>query len=133
MDYFSPALSKHEINEINILALAHLGDAVYEVMVRTLVCSKSHENVRNVHLRTVSMANASFQARAAEAIAPLLTDEELDILRRGRNAKVNTAPKHCDIAEYHAATGLEALFGYLYLLSEKKRLIELFDVIAGEE
>ena len=133
MDFFSPGLSKQDINDINILALAHLGDAVYEVMVRTLVCSKSHEQVRNVHLKTVSMANAPFQAKAAERIAPLLTDEELDILRRGRNAKVNTAPKHCDIAEYHAATGLEALFGYLYLLSEKDRLIELFRIVAGED
>ena len=132
MDHFSPKLSKAEINNINILALAHLGDAVYELMVRSLICSNSRGTVNSVHAQTVSMANAPFQASAAERIMPILSDEELDIYRRARNAKVNSAPKHCDISEYHKATGLEALFGYLFLLSEKDRLNELFGIIAGE-
>ena len=76
--------------------------------------------------------NAAAQARAAEKIFPVLTDEERSVYKRGRNAKVNSVPHHAEIAQYHAATGLEALFGWLYLLGRRERLEELFARITEE-
>ena len=81
------------------------------------------------HRETVRRVNAPAQARAAETIQPALTDEERAVYKRGRNAKVNSVPQHADVAQYHAATGLETLFGWLYLLGRTQRLRELFSKI----
>ena len=85
--------------------------------------------VTDLHRETVRRVNAPAQARAAEAILPLLTEAEHAVYKRGRNAKVNSVPQHADVAQYHAATGLETLFGWLYLLGRTQRLRELFAVI----
>lgn len=133
MDYFNPQMDIREINNLSMLGLAHVGDAVYELMTRTLLCTEGHAQANDLHHRTVEYVNASFQAKAAAAIRDLLTDEEMGVYKRARNAKVHSVPHHAQVSEYHAATGLEALFGYLFLQGKNDRLNELFQVIHREE
>lgn len=128
-DFFAPKLTEDEIRGLSSLALAHLGDAVYELMVRLFLCSSRGKTGGGLHHAAVALVNAHAQAEAAQRILPLLTEEETAVFRRGRNAKVNSVPKHAEIGDYHSATGLEALFGWLYLLERKERLNELFAVI----
>lgn len=133
MEHFFPQMDLCEVNKISMLGLAHIGDGVYELLVRTMLCTNGHTTVTKMHRLAVSYVNASAQAAAAEKIMPLLTESELAVYKRGRNAKVNSVPHNSDISEYHAATGLEALFGWLYLTGSSKRIDELFAVIMGEE
>ncbi len=133
MDYFNPQLDIREINNLSMLGLAHVGDAVYELMTRTLLCAEGHAQASDLHHRTVEYVNASFQAAAVAKILSLLTEEELGVYKRARNAKVHSVPHHAQVSEYHAATGLEALFGYLFLQGKKDRLNELFHAIHREE
>lgn len=133
MDYFNPQLDIGEINNLSMLGLAHVGDAVYELMTRTLLCAEGHAQANDLHHRTVEYVNASSQAKAADRILNLLTDEEMRVYKRGRNTRVHSVPHHAQISEYHAATGLEALFGYLFLQGRKDRLNELFLEIHREE
>lgn len=133
MDYFNPQLDIREINNLSMLGLAHVGDAVYELMTRTLLCAEGHAQASDLHHRTVEYVNASFQAEAAAKILSLLTEEELGVYKRARNTKVHSVPHHAQVSEYHAATGLEALFGYLFLQGNKDRLNELFHAIHREE
>ena len=130
MEDFIPNMSLQEVNKISLLGLAHVGDAVYELMVRSLLCLQGHTAVSDLHRLTVSYVKAPAQAQAAQRLLPLLTGEEQDVYRRGRNAKVHTVPPHAELAEYHAATGLEALFGWLYLQGKTERLCELFRATA---
>ena len=132
MQGFFPEMSVQEVNQIGMLSLAHVGDAVYELLVRRRLCADNHTAVTQLHRLTVSQVNAVAQAQAAEKILPLLTEEERSVYKRGRNAKVNSVPHHAEIAQYHAATGLEALFGWLYLLGRRERLEELFAHITEE-
>ena len=132
MEGFFPELSAQEVNQIGMLSLAHVGDAVYELLVRSRLCMEKHTAVTQLHRLTVSQVNAAAQAQAAEKILPLLTDDERSVYKRGRNAKVNSVPHHAEIAQYHAATGLEALFGWLYLLGRRERIEELFARISEE-
>ena len=136
MDHFCPEMPLTEINKISMLGLAHVGDAVYELLTRTMLCRQGHSAVARMHKLAVSYVNAPAQARAAEKILPRLTDAERDIYRRGRNAKVHSVPQHADLAQYHAATGLEVLFGWLYLQGKTERVNDLFTAITqngGEE
>lgn len=132
MQGFFPELSVQEVNQIGMLSLAHVGDAVYELLVRSRLCMENRTAVTQLHRMTVSQVNAAAQAQAAEKIFPVLTDEERSVYKRGRNAKVNSVPHHAEISQYHAATGLEALFGWLYLLGRRERLEELFARITEE-
>ena len=132
MQGFFPELSVQEVNQIGMLSLAHVGDAVYELLVRSRLCADNHTAVTQLHRLTVSQVNAAAQAQAVEKILPLLTEEERGVYKRGRNTKVNSVPHHAEIAQYHAATGLEALFGWLYLLGRRERLEELFAHITEE-
>ena len=118
-------------NNIPILSLAYLGDSVYETMVRDHLVRRLNARPDALHEEQLKMSNAAFQAEAAQAIIPFLTEGELDILRAGRNAKTSHRPKGGTVAQYHAATGLEALFGRLWLDGERERLAELFDIIVG--
>ena len=113
-------------------ALAFYGDSVYEAQVRRYIVEKGNRPSRELHKMSVEMARASFQAAAFDRLLPLLNESEADILRRGRNTTGITAPKSSNPAEYHKATAVEALFGYLSLVGEEKRLSELFAVICGE-
>ena len=98
-----------------------------------MLCTRANSSVAQLHKQTVSYVNAPAQARAAEKILPLLDAEEASVYRRGRNAKVNSVPHNADIGQYHAATGLEALFGWLYLQGRTERVEELFRAIMEAE
>ncbi len=108
------------------LSLAFVGDAVYETMVRTLVLSKGDARVQTLHSHAIDYVNASFQAQAADRLMMLLTEEEMSVYKRGRNAPSAHTPKNKTEAEYHKATGFEALFGFLWLKKDFKRLSLLF-------
>lgn len=129
MDYFKPDMSPSAVNAVSMLGMAHIGDAVYELMTRAALCEEGHTAAADLHRRTTARVNASAQARSAERILPLLTEEESAIYRRGRNTHVNSVPQAANLAQYHAATGLEALFGWLYLQGRTERLCELFSLI----
>lgn len=126
-------MQTQDVNKISMLGLAHVGDAVYELLTRTMLCERGHSSVSELHRLTVSMVNAPAQARAAERLIPVLTDDELSVYRRGRNTKVNSVPHNADIGQYHAATGVEALFGWLYLQGRLERIEELFRLITDKE
>lgn len=130
-DLFRPDMDEKQLNGISMLALAHVGDAVYELLTRTRLCAMGISKVSELHRMTVATVNAPAQAEAAARILPLLSEEEAAIYRRGRNTKVNSVPQKADIAQYHAATGLEALFGWLYLLGRLDRITLLY--AAGTE
>ena len=127
-DYFCPQMDVGDINSISMLGLAHIGDGVYELLTRTMLCADGNKKVTELHKKTVAIVNAPAQAEAAERLQPLLTDDERYIYKRGRNAKVNSVPHKADIGQYHAATGLEALFGWLYLQGKTQRINELYAV-----
>ena len=129
MDVFAPNMSVVEVNRISMLGLAHIGDGVYELMTRTMLCREGHTAIGELHRLTVSRVKAPAQAKAAEKILPLLDEEETAIYKRGRNTHVHGVPQGANAGEYHAATGLEALFGYLYLLGRRERLNTLFAAI----
>lgn len=123
-----PTLTLHEVNALSALALAHLGDAVFELLVRTELCAAGIPKNGNLHRETVARVCAPAQAAFADRILPSLTDEEAAFYRRGRNAHVHAIPKNASAAEYSKATGLEALFGALYLLGRRERVEALFAV-----
>ena len=107
------------------LGLAYIGDAIYEVIVRTIVLSEGNLSVNKYHRKSSSMVKASAQAQLFEKIEPLLTEQEMAVYKRGRNAKSATVAKNADVIDYRKATGVEALMGYLYLNGEMKRAVSL--------
>lgn len=125
-DYFAVQLPPEQIRAISSIGLAHLGDAVFELLVRTWLCAGGKATGRGLHRATVALVCAPRQAELAEKILPLLTQEEQDVFRRGRNSHTAAIPKGASVAQYHTATALEALFGWLYLRGETDRLNELF-------
>lgn len=132
-NYFAPSMEKRNINAIGALGLAHLGDAVFEIMVRTWLCTNGRTLVRNLHRETVAEVCAQAQARRMERMLPLLDEEELACYRRGRNAHVHGIPKNATHEEYSKATGLECLFGWLYLMGRLERLNTLFSLTMEDE
>ena len=128
-NYFKMNLSEGEIKAISNLGLAHMGDCVFEILCRAYLCAKGGKNVGNLHRDTINMVKASSQAKFMDALLPHLTEEELAFYRRGKNSHVHAVPKSCTPAEYAKATGLEALFGALYLAGKTDRLNELFKLV----
>ena len=128
-NYFKMNLSRQEINAISNLGLAHMGDCVFEILCRGYLCAKGGRNVGNLHRDTINMVNATSQAKFMDKLLPHLTEEELAFYRRGKNAHVHAVPKSCTPAEYAKATGLETLFGALYLAGNTERLNELFHIL----
>ena len=128
---FFPEMPVQDVNKISMLGLAHVGDAVYELLYRSKLCTDGHTAVAEMHRMTVAFVRAEAQAEAAAKLLPVLTQEEASVYKRGRNARVNSVPHNADIGQYHAATGLEALFGWLYLLGRTERINELFNIITG--
>ena len=126
MDYLKPNLKEAEINRISVLGLAHSGDAVYELMTRAALGAEGHTAVQELHRLATGRVNAAAQARAAERLLPLLDEEESAIYRRGRNANIHQIPKNASHEQYARATGLECLFGALYLTGRCERASELF-------
>ena len=131
-NYFQPEFDIRQVNAISNLGLAHIGDGVYELMCRTYLCASGDQTVLKLHKDTVSLVKAPTQAAFADKIKPLLTEEELSFFRRGKNAHTHAAPKAASRAEYAKATGLETLFGALYLLGNTHRLNELFHIMMEE-
>lgn len=132
IDYFNLNFEDEEIRKISNLGLAHLGDAVYELMVRSWLCIHGKSTSRGLHAAAITWVSAQAQAKAIKKLEPILSQEESDVFRRGRNAHVNSIPHSATLEEYHAATGLETLFGYLYLKRRIERLNELFNAIMAE-
>ena len=131
-NYFKMNLSRQEINAISNLGLAHIGDSVFEILCRSYLCARGGKNVGNLHRDTINMVKATSQAAFMDKLLPHLTEEELAYYRRGKNAHVHAVPKSCTSAEYAKATGLEALFGALYLAGETDRINELFKLVMEE-
>ena len=118
-------LTEDEVKMMNAMKLAYIGDAVYEVYIRTYVMNNYRSNVNNLNRKAVSFVKAGAQARIVEYLKPYLSEKEWAVVMRGRNHKVTTASKNADIKDYKLATGFEALIGQLYLKGEKDRLEEL--------
>lgn len=132
MQEIIPHMTQQEVNKLSMLALAHVGDGIYELLFRTKLCLEGHSNVSSLHKLTVANVNAVAQAKAVEKIIPFLDSDELAVYKRGRNTKVNSVPHNANIGQYHAATGLEALFGWLYLQGKSERIKALFTIITEE-
>ena len=132
MDYFHLSDRQDIIEHISALGLDHLGDGVYELMVRAYLCLQGKATNAGLHKAAVKYVAAPAQAKLVHAILPLLTEEEQAIYRRGRNSHTAAVPKGATVGEYHTATALESLFGWLYLQGKTDRLNELFDVMMEE-
>lgn len=131
-NYFQINWDQQNINTVTNLGLAHVGDAVFELLCRSYLCCKGGKVAKNLHRDTVAMVNAPSQAKYADLLLPHLTEEELSYFRRGKNAHTHAAPKAATPQEYAKATGLETLFGALYLSGQTDRLNELFHLIVEE-
>lgn len=129
MDYFHLHVDREQLLAMSSLGLAHLGDSVFEVMVRAWIALHGKAKPKDLHRATVAYVSAPAQAAAMEKLLPQLSEEEADVYRRGRNTAPHSVPKAATRAQYQAATGLEALFGWLYLQGRTERLNELFEII----
>ncbi len=127
-DYFHPSMGKTALCGISVLGLAHIGDAVFELLVRTYLCTSGLARSDSLHKATVAWVCAPAQAAFVDAILPQLTPEELAVYRRGRNAHVHAVPKNATHGQYAKATGLEALLGSLYLSGQQERIQALFSL-----
>ena len=132
-NYFRLEMEKQSIDAISNLGLAHIGDGVFEVLCRAWLCDHGGLTVGTLHAETVKLVKASAQAKFADAMLPKLTEEELAYYRRGKNSHVHAVPKSATPAEYAKATGLEALFGALWLMGRTERLNELFNAVMQTE
>ena len=131
-DYFHLNIDRDALLSLSTLGLAHLGDGVYEVMVRSWLVLHGKAKAKDLHRATVKYVAAPAQAERFEKIHPLLTEEESDVFRRGRNPAPHSIPKAASRAQYQTATGLEALFGWLYLQGRTERLNERFSAMMEE-
>lgn len=131
-NYFDLHFEEKEVNAVSNLGLAHIGDAVFELMCRSYLCCKGDKTVKNLHKDSVAMVKAPTQAKYAEKLQSHLTEQEKAWFRRGKNAHSHAAPKSATPQEYAKATGLETLFGALYLSGQTNRLNELFAILVEE-
>lgn len=125
-DFFQ--ISQKEINSYSPLTLAYLGDAVFEIVIRTIIVEKKSGTVKSLHRQSSDLVNAKAQAELMSRIMGALTEQEISIYKRGRNAKSHSVAKNANIHDYRTATGFEALMGYLYLNGEMERLLELIQL-----
>ena len=130
---FEMNFEKQQVDAISNLGLAHMGDCVFEILCRAYLCAQGNKTVDKLHKDTIHMVKASSQAKFAEKMLPLLTEEELAYYRRGKNSHVHAVPKSATPAEYAKATGLEALFGALYLSGRTDRINELFHILLEDD
>ena len=132
-NHFEICMTEDQLRGISSIGLAHLGDAVFELLVRGWLCQHGKATGKGLHQATIQLVRAEHQAACAEKILPMLTEEELAVFRRGRNTSPHSVPQNASRADYQAATGLEALFGWLWLQGRTERLNQLFAVIMEEE
>ena len=131
-NFFAMNFEKTQIDAISNLGLAHMGDCVWEILTRARLCSEGKKTVGNLHKQTIAMVNAPYQARCMDKLLPHLTEEEASYYRRGKNSHVHAVPKASTPLEYAKATGLEALFGALYLAGRTERINELYHLVMEE-
>ena len=131
-NYFHLQMDQNKINAISNLGLAHIGDGVFELLTRSWLCAHDRLTVGRMHKDTIALVQARAQAKFAEKLLPLLSEDEKALYRRGKNSHVHAVPKSCTPAEYAKATGLEACFGALYLAGQTDRLNELFQAVMEE-
>lgn len=117
-----------DIRTYSPLTLAYIGDAIFEMVIRTLIVEKGQRAANSLHKHTTKIVCAGTQAAMIEALSEVLTDEEQSIYRRGKNTKINSSAKNASLADYRKATGFEALCGYLYLSGNTKRVVELIKI-----
>lgn len=129
---FDIQMEPAQVKAVTNLGLAHIGDGVYELLCRSWLISRGDKTVLKLHNATVELVKAPTQAKFADKLKPLLTEEEMDYFRRGKNAHTHAAPKSATPQEYAKATGFETLFGALYLLGRKDRLLDLFAICMEE-
>ena len=129
---FEIALSDDQLRAISSIGLAHMGDAVFELLVRSWLCVHGKATGKGLHQATIRLVCAESQSEKARRILPELTEEELAVFKRGRNAQVRSVPGHASRAQYGEATALEALFGWLYLKGRRERINELFNHMMEE-
>ena len=122
-------MTEKEAKQYSPLALAFLGDAVYEKLVRKKLLLLANMPVGKLHELTIQKVCAEYQAKAIDRISDILTETETEIVKRGRNASGMTVPKHASVAEYRKATSLECLFGFLELIGDEERIGKLFELI----
>lgn len=130
--YFDIRLTDDQLRAISSVGLAHMGDAVFEILVRGWLCAHGKATGKGLHQATIRLVCAESQSQKAQRILPLLTPEELAVFKRGRNAQVHSMPAHASRAQYAEATALEALLGWLYLRGQKARINELFCTMMEE-
>ena len=128
-NYFDLQLAADDIRNISSIGLAHLGDGVYELLVRSYLCATGKATGKGLHRATVELVKAPAQAEKAEKILSLLSEEELAVFKRGRNANVHSIPHNASRADYLKATALECLLGWLYLNGRRERINELFNAM----
>lgn len=126
-------LADTDIRTYSPLTLAYIGDAIYELVVRTILVEKGNTQVNKLNQRANRLVKASAQSEMIEKLKPYLTEEEMAVFKRGRNAKSYTMAKNATMSDYRRATGFEALIGYLYLKEEYTRMITLIRMGIGEE
>lgn len=119
------ACKEVDIRTYSPLTLAYIGDAIYDLVIRTIVVERGNQSAKGLHKTTIKYVNAKVQAKMIDALEEILTEEETAVYHRGRNAKSYTSAKNASIIEYRKATGLEALMGYLYLQGETERMLML--------
>lgn len=127
MDFINKKLSKEEVKLIQPLVLAYIGDSVYELYIRLFLMEKLRKKPHELHVMAIKYVSAKAQADILYKITKELTDEEKDIVRRGRNAENHHLPKNATVQEYMYSTGFEALIGYLYLTKQEERLKEILE------
>ena len=118
-------ISPVDVKTYSPLTLASMGDGVFDLIIRSVVVGKGNTKASQLHLRTSQIVKAHSQAVLIETLVPYLTEEEMDVYRRGRNAKSPTMAKNASMSDYRKATGLEALIGYLYVTDQFERAVEL--------
>ncbi len=126
MNFIDKNVNPKQLSPLN---LAFIGDCIYEILVREMLVKNANRPVNDLHRESVKYVSAKAQTDAYSKIKDLLTEEETTVFKRGRNAKVGHSPKSATEGEYHCATGVEALFGYLYLNDDIDRIKELFSII----
>ena len=131
-NFFEMNMTKAQIDAISNLGLAHMGDCVYEMLVRAYLCAEGNKTVAQLHKQTITMVKATYQAAFVDKMLPLLTEDEMTHYRRGKNSHVHAVPKSATPAQYAKATGLEAMFGYLFLSGKKERANEIFNLVMKE-
>lgn len=121
-------LNEKEVNLLNPLIWAYVGDCVYELYVRTMLVNNSKKNAGLLHKQAIKIVNAKSQAEQLQKIMDNLTDSEKEIVRRARNTQTNSIPKNADVMDYKYATAFEGLIGYLYLSKQNERLKQVLDM-----